>query len=156
MLASHIRDITVFLTKRSIQYKIPIYFEEEQRLFGNYLVIEFNKTSMAKKYVLKREAFKTYLAPLKIDRMPTDFKGSIEMDASYWAKKYHEAEKERVAAEKRIEELEDEVAFLEEAVHRLSGGKVKRTATPKPEEICVCVLYETCGICKKFQPRDKN
>jgi hypothetical protein len=78
------------------------------------------------------------------------------MDASYWAKRYQEAEKERVALETRIEELEDEVEFLRKAVLQLSGGKVKRTDTPKPEEICVCGLYQTCGICKKFQPRDKN
>ena len=35
------------------------------------------------------------------------------MDEHYWAKKYHEAEAERVDAQKRIEELEAEVKDLE-------------------------------------------
>ena len=80
------------------------------------------------------------------------------MDASYWSKKYHEAEAERVFAQKRIEQLEEfidgyvkclkqktelieelkeDILFLEEVVRRLSGGKVKRVqeerpGTPKP------------------------
>ena len=87
------------------------------------------------------------------------------MDASYWSKKYHEAEEQRCVAERRVEQLEEcietyraktvihkkrveeyekiieelkeDILFLEEVVRRLSGGKVKRvqeerSGTPKP------------------------
>ena len=38
------------------------------------------------------------------------------MDEHYWAKKYHEAEAERVEAQKRIEELEEDLDQMERTV----------------------------------------
>ena len=54
--SSHSRDITAFFHKNSVKYSIPIYFDEERKLFGNVLELEFDLSALStKRFVLKKD-----------------------------------------------------------------------------------------------------
>ena len=62
------------------------------------------------------------------------------MDEHYWAKKYHEAEAERVEAQKRIEELEEDLDQMERTVMFL----MKQNAM-NPDTTMIHGLVCSCG-----------
>jgi hypothetical protein len=44
----HDRTIQCLITKNSVIYKIPIYFEEEQKVLGNYLELQLDLNFLQK------------------------------------------------------------------------------------------------------------
>lgn len=55
---SHDRTIQCSITEKSVLYKIPIYFTDEQRVLGNYLEIEL-ALDFLKKEIQTKQIYKS-------------------------------------------------------------------------------------------------
>jgi hypothetical protein len=54
--SAHNRDATAFFSENTVRYSIPIWFDNERKLFGNSLEIEFDLGALATgKFILKKE-----------------------------------------------------------------------------------------------------